>query len=65
MKWASIGSGNGLSPVQLQAITWTNIDDLLSIWPFEMDFSEIQIEIQNFSCTKMHMKMSSGEMAAI
>ena len=28
-----IGSGNGLSPVRRQAITWTN-DDLLSIAPF-------------------------------
>ena len=27
-----IGSGNGLSPVQCPAITWTN-DDLLSIGP--------------------------------
>ena len=24
VNWVSIGSGNGLSPIQRQAITWTN-----------------------------------------
>ena len=54
----SLGSGNGLSPVQRQAITWTNVD-LLSIRPFWTNFSEIQIKIQDFSFMKMHLKMLS------
>ena len=36
------GSGNGLLPVRCQAITWTNAS-LLSIGPFETNFSEIWI----------------------
>ena len=48
----------GLSPVRRQAITWTNAD-LLSIRPLGTNFSEILIEIQNFSFTKIHLKVSS------
>ena len=55
-----IGQGNGLSPVRRQAITWTNADLLLT-GPSGTNFSEIQIEIQNFSCMKMHWKMSSAK----
>ena len=54
-----IGSDNGLSPVRNQAITWTNDD--LSIGPLAANFSEICMEIQNFSFTKMHFKMSSAK----
>ena len=43
-----------------QAITWTNAD-ILSIGPLETSFSEIRIKIQNFSFTKMHLKISSGK----
>ena len=46
------GSGNGLSPVRRQAITWTNAD-LLSIGPSGTNFSEIWIKTQNFSFMKM------------
>ena len=40
MHWAITGSGNGLSPVRRQAITWTNTG-LLSIGPMRTNFSEI------------------------
>ena len=60
----SIGSGNGLSPVRWQAISWTNAD-LLSIGPLGANLSEIQMEIHNFSFMKMHLKMLSAKMAAI
>ena len=36
----NIGSGNGLSSVRRQAITWTNVD-LLSFGPLRIDLSEI------------------------
>ena len=48
-------SNNGLSPVQRQAIIWSNAD-LLSIRPFGTNFSENSTEIQNFSLKKMHLK---------
>ena len=60
MNWVIIGSGNGLSPVRRQAITWTNAD-LLSIRPLGTNFSVIRIKIQNFSFTKMHLKLSSAK----
>ena len=60
VNWVSIGSGNDLSPVQCQIITWTNAD-LLSIGSLQTDLSEIWTEIQNFSCIKIHLKMSSGK----
>ena len=59
-KLTIIGSDSGLSPVRRQAITWSNAD-LLSIEPLWKNFSEIQMEIQNFSFMKMHWKMSSGK----
>ena len=55
---AIIGSDNGLSPVQHQAIICTNAG-LLSIGPLGRNFTEICIEIQTFSFKKMHLKMSS------
>ena len=57
---ARIGSGNGLSPVPCQAITWNNAD-LLSIGPLGTNFSEIWPKIQNFSFIKMYLKMSSAK----
>ena len=39
--WVSIGSGNGLSPVRRQAITWINTD-LLSIGPLGTNLSEFE-----------------------
>ena len=56
----SIGSGNGLSPVRRQAISWTNVD-LLSIGPLRTNFREIRIKIEKFSCMKMHSKISSAK----
>ena len=55
MNWISIGSDNGLLPIQRQAIIWTN-DDLLSIGT---NFSEISIKIQTFSFKKMYLRMLS------
>ena len=45
VNWVIIGSGNGLSPMRRQAITWTNVD--------------ILIIIQCFKFNKMHLKMSA------
>ena len=53
-----IVSDNGLSPIQCEAIIWTNAG-LLSIAPKGKNISEISIKIQNFSFTKMHVKISS------
>ena len=60
----SIGSGNSLSPVWRQAITWTNACLLLIALP-GTNFSEIQIWIRSISFKKMHLKLSSTKMAAI
>ena len=56
----SIDSGNGLSPVQCQAITRTNAG-LSSIEPLRTNFSEIRIKLQRFSCMKMHLNLSSAK----
>ena len=40
----NIGSGNGLSPVWHQAITWTNAD-LLSTGPSGKNFHEILLQM--------------------
>ena len=55
-----IGSDNGLSPGQRQAIIWTNAGILL-IEPLGTNFSEILIKIHTFSFKKMHLKMSSAK----
>ena len=56
----NIGSDNGLSTRQCQAIIWTNAWILLNE-PLGTNFSEILIETQTFSFTKkMHMKISYG-----
>ena len=54
------GSDNGLSPDRRQAIIWTHVGILL-IWPLGTNFSEILIEIDTFSFTKMNLKMSSAK----
>ena len=51
-KLTILGSDNGLSPDQRQAIIWTNAGILL-IAPLGTNFSE--------NCKKMHLKMSSGK----
>ena len=58
-EWVIIGSGNGLSPVRCQAITWTN-DDIISIVPSKTYFSEISIKIYKFSIKKIHSNMLSA-----
>ena len=54
-----MGSGNDLSPVQCQAITWTNTD-ISNIQPIKTNFSEVLITIKTFSFMKMHLKVSSA-----
>ena len=57
----SIGSCNGLSAVQRQAITWTNTAKM-SISPSRTNFIEIWIEIKkNFSFMKRRLKRSSAK----
>ena len=60
MKWINIASGNGLSPVQRQAITSTNAV-VLSTGSLGTNLSEIRIKIQNFYFKKMHLKPSSAK----
>ena len=60
VKWVSIVSDNGLSPVRRQAITCTNAD-LLSIESLGTNFNEILIKTQNFSFTKMHLGMLTAK----
>ena len=59
-KLTIIGSDNGLSPGQHQAIIWTNARILL-IGPLGTNFSEILIGNEIFSFKKMHLKMSSAK----
>ena len=59
-KLTTIGSDNGLSPGQCQAITW-NSTGILSIRPLQANISEILIGIQTFSFKKIHLKMSSAK----
>ena len=54
-----IGSDNGLSAGQCQAIIWTNAG-ILSIGPLGTNVSKILIEIHTFSFKKMYLKMLSG-----
>ena len=54
-KLTIIGSDNGLSPEQCQAIIWTNAGILL-IRPLGTNFSEIWIEMRTFSLKKIHWK---------
>ena len=55
-----IGSDNGLSPGQCQAIIWTNAG-ILSIGPVLTNFSELLIVIHTFSFKKMHLKLSTAK----
>ena len=59
-KLTIIGSDNGLSPGQHQAIIWNNAG-LLLIEPLGTNFSEISIVIQTFSLKKIHLNMSSAK----
>ena len=64
VNWISIGSGNGLSPVQRQVITCTNAG-LLSIRYLGIYLSEIGFGILSFSFKKIHLKLSCAKLAAI
>ena len=55
-----IGSDNGLSPGQCQAIIWTNAGILL-IRTLATNLSEILGKIHSFSFKKMRLKMSSAK----
>ena len=55
-----IGSDNGLSPGQRQAIIRTNAGILL-IRPLGTNFSEFLVKILIFSFKKMRLKMSSAK----
>ena len=57
-KLTIIGSDNGLSPDQHQTSIWTNVEILL-IWDWGTNLSEILIEIHAFPFKKMHLKMHS------
>ena len=59
-KLTIIGSVNGLSPGQRQAIIWTNAGMLL-IWTLGTNFSEILSEIHTFSFKEMYLKISSAK----
>ena len=59
-KLTIIGSDSGLLPGRCQAIIWINARILL-IGALGTNFSVILIEIDTFSLTKFHLKMSSGE----
>ena len=55
-KLTIIGSDNGLTSCQCQAIIRTNASIML-IGPLGTKFSEILIKIHMFSFKKMHLKM--------
>ena len=55
-----IGSHNGLSPGQRQAIIWTNARILL-IRSLGTNFDEMLTKILTFSFMKMHLKVSSAK----
>ena len=59
-KLAIIGSDNGLSPGQRQAIIWTN-DGILFTGTLGTNLSEILSEFHAFSFKKMHLKMTSAK----
>ena len=56
--WVIISSGDDLSPIQRQAITWTNYD-LFSIGHFGTILSGICVKRQYFPFTKLQLKLSS------
>ena len=64
VNWVSISSGNGLSPVRRQAITWTYVG-LLWIGLLGTNFSEIRMGILSLTFKKIHLKLSFAKMAAI
>ena len=53
VNWVTITSDNYLTPMQHQAIAWTNAD-LVLIKPLGLNFSKNLMEIQTFSIKKMY-----------
>ena len=60
-KLTVIGSDNGLSPGQRQAIMWTNAGILL-IQNMGTSFSQILSKIPTFPFKEMHLKISSAKL---
>ena len=60
MKLTIIGSDNGFSSCQCQAVIWTNAGILL-IWRLGTNFNEMLIKTPTFSFKKMHLKMLSAK----
>ena len=60
----TISSDNDLSPGRRQAIIWTNAG-ILFTGPLIISFRKMLLEINTFSFTKMHLKWSSANLAAI
>ena len=56
LNYTIIGTDNGLSSGQRQAIIWTNAGKL-SIGPLGTNYSEMLIKIQAFSLKQMHLKV--------
>ena len=52
-----IRSGNGLSLIRHQVITWANVD-LVLVGSWRKNFIEIWIQMQIFPFKKIHLKMS-------
>ena len=66
MNCGNIGSGNGMSPIRRQAVTWTNVG-LLSTGPLATNFDEIRINKnkQTFFIHKIAFRTKVYEMVAI
>ena len=60
VNYTIIGSDNGLSPDQRQAIILTNAGILL-IEPLGTKFSQMIIDIHKFSSNNMHLKLLSAK----
>ena len=60
-KLTIIGSDNGLSPAQRQAIIWTNAG-ILFIWTLRTNFSEKISESQTFVLKEMHFEKSPAKL---
>ena len=60
VNWATIGSDDGFSPVQRQAIIKTNDGELL-IGLLETNFNKIGNKIEQFSFKELYLKMPSAK----
>ena len=60
-KLTIIGSDNGLSPGQLQAIIWTSDEKIMLTDALGINLNEIWSKIQAFSFKNMHLKIHSEQ----